>query len=135
MVIHPLVDQHRIRELQRTADILFLPLAFASPYPEIIRTSSPTKLGEYLCAGRPILVHAPSDSHLAQFARERGFGVVVDQPGPELLVDAILEIMRDLSLRSVTAAHARDTASLFDHTRTVDEFHSVLRVLLPRRSW
>ena len=53
------IPQNRILDVQRSADILFLPLSFHSPYPEVIKTSAPGKMGEYLASGRPILVHAP----------------------------------------------------------------------------
>jgi glycosyltransferase involved in cell wall biosynthesis len=82
-------------KVQQSADILFLPLAFNSPYPAIIRTSSPGKMGEYLAAGRPILVHAPADSFPAWYFRTHDCGVVVDQPDVQLLVLAIKQIISD----------------------------------------
>ena len=51
--IHPHLPYDEILEQQRMSDILFLPLAFETPIPEIIRTSAPGKLGEYLASGRP----------------------------------------------------------------------------------
>lgn len=64
VVYHDHVEHRKSIEEQRRADILFLPLAFNSIYPNIIRTSSPGKMGEYLASGRPVLVHAPAD-HLS----------------------------------------------------------------------
>src|SRR6202030_2401465 len=51
-----LLEQHGHRglrdmpDIQMEADILFLPLAFASAYPEIIRLSFPSKTPEYLAS-------------------------------------------------------------------------------------
>ena len=56
---HAHLPADEILRMQADADVLFLPLAFESPYPSLIRTSNPGKMGEYLAAGRPILVHAP----------------------------------------------------------------------------
>ncbi|MCX5815359.1 MAG: hypothetical protein NTX75_03840 [Proteobacteria bacterium] len=81
--------------IQQSADILFLPLAFEWDCPEIIRTASPSKLPEYLVAGRPILVHAPGYSYVAVYGREEGFALVVDRPDIELLRQAILQLKTD----------------------------------------
>ena len=53
--IHPFMNSMQINKIQQNADILFLPLAFHSPYPKVIRTSAPVKMGEYLASGQPIL--------------------------------------------------------------------------------
>jgi len=45
VVIHANLPNDRMPEIQRHADLLFLPLAFASEYPDIIRTSAPVRLG------------------------------------------------------------------------------------------
>ncbi|MEH3116209.1 MAG: glycosyltransferase [Methylorubrum populi] len=84
--------------LQRRADVLFLPLAFEA-IPDVIRTSAPLKTGEYLASGRPILVHAPQDAWLSRFFRERGCGVVVDQPKTEPLKAALSRLRHDQNLR------------------------------------
>ena len=88
------------RALQRDADVLFLPLAFASPYPKIIRTSSPAKMCEYLSSGTPILVHAPPNTFVAEHFREYGCGVVVDEPDPVLLASAVRQLLEDERLRT-----------------------------------
>ena len=75
--------------IQRNADILFLPLAFNSPYPEIIKTSSPGEIGEYLAGKKPILVHAPSDSFISWYFRKYNCGCVVDDDDSEKLAAAI----------------------------------------------
>ena len=103
-----------IPALQQAADILFLPLAFFWPNPETIRTASPSKMPEYLAAGHPILVHAPAYSYVANYARQEEFALVVDQPDPELLRQAILDLKRDGELRLRLVANARRTAQEHD---------------------
>jgi glycosyltransferase involved in cell wall biosynthesis len=70
-----------------------MPLAFASTNPSEIQTVFPTKLLEYFVSGRPILVHAPTDSWAARSARELGWGYVVDEPDPLLLAKGIDELL------------------------------------------
>jgi glycosyltransferase involved in cell wall biosynthesis len=91
---------------QRRADILFLPLSFNSPYPEVIKTSAPGKLGEYLASRRPILVHAPADSFVAWYFRRYDCGVVVDREDPEALRRAIEEILNNVELQQKLCANA-----------------------------
>jgi len=127
LVLHPHLGASEIREVQRHADILFLPLAFASPYPAIIRTSAPTKLGEYLTSGRPILVHAPPDSYLSGIARLDGFGEVVDALAPERLAEAILRISDEPARRSEMVANARTAAArYYAPGATTERFREVL---------
>lgn len=68
VTVHPAVAVGDAAAVQMAADILLLPLSFSSSYPELIRTSAPGKLGEYLAAGRPMLVHGPPDSFPVAFA-------------------------------------------------------------------
>lgn len=96
--------------IQRRADILFLPLAFRSPFPALIRTSAPSKLGEYLAAQRPILVHAPADSFVAWYVREHNCGVVVDTEDPAALAEAVERLADDVQLRNEISERAGQRA-------------------------
>ena len=110
VVVHDMVPGSQVPEIQKRADILFLPLAFDSPYPEIIKTSAPFKMGEYLAAGRPVLVHAPEDSFLAWYFRRHECGVVVGESDPARLAAAIGRITDDAGLRRKLAANAWERA-------------------------
>ena len=108
--VHGHVPHTEVREVQRGADILFLPLAFNSPYPDIIRTASPGKLGEYLASGRPILAHAPADSFVTWYVKEHRCGLVVDTPEPARIADALERLRRDADLRRDLVARATERA-------------------------
>ena len=98
VVRHPHVAASEMPRIQTEADILFLPLAFHSPYPNLVRTAAPTKLGEYLAARRPLLVHAPHDSFVSWYVRKHDCGVVVDEDDPAKLAQAIELILGDAEL-------------------------------------
>ena len=105
--------REEIPALQQSADILFLPLCFEEHgyrYPSIVQTASPSKLPEYLAAGRPILVYAPAQSYYARYARQEGFALVVDQPDLEQLRQAIIELQGDKALRQQLVVNARRVA-------------------------
>ncbi|MDT5294362.1 MAG: hypothetical protein QOJ76_1242 [Acidobacteriota bacterium] len=95
LVRHAPRSPAEIPRIQRGARLLFLPLAFNSPYPELVRTSATTKMGEYMAARRPVVVHAPADSFVAWYFRRHGCGVVVDRDDPAALADAIGRVLAD----------------------------------------
>jgi len=97
------------RRLTR-ADVLFLGLGFGTPYPDVVRTASPAKLPEYMAAGRPILVHAPAGSHVAEYAREADFAEVVDIADETALERGLLRILGNPELSSRRAARALELA-------------------------
>lgn len=110
VVFHPHVPLSVVPDVQRHADILFLPLAFDSPYPELIKTSSPGKLGEYLASSRPILVHAPPGTFIGWYLRKHDCGVVVDEKDPSQLATAIKQILDDEQYRMQISERAFEQA-------------------------
>ena len=104
----------------------------SSPYPEVMRTSAPGKMGEYLAAQRPILVHAPSDSFLAWYFREYECGLVVDEGDPKKLARAIERISTDAALRQRLSARAWERAQCdFSISTAQSRFSELMKVRLP----
>lgn len=99
IVVHPHLPVPAMARVQGDADILFLGLAFDSPYPDLVRTSAPIKFGEYLAARRPVLVHAPRDAFICWYCREHDCGVVVDESDPSQLAAAMERILADAAWR------------------------------------
>lgn len=85
-------------ELQK-ADILFLPFSFKDEYKNIVNTSLPTKLADYLASGSPILVFAPSYSSLARYAKTYRFAEMVEEASSEALAKGIYNIVSSKSYR------------------------------------
>ena len=104
--LHRHVAAAEMPSLLREADVLFLPLAFSSGIPEVIRTSSPGKLGEYLASGTPILAHAPRDSFLTWYIRKHNCGVVCDSPDATDLLRALALLVDDSVLRRAVTTNA-----------------------------
>jgi len=114
--------------IQRQATLLFLPLAFSSPYPDLVRTSATTKLGEYLAARRPVLVHAPPDSFVAWYFRKHQCGVVADQCDPALLCQSIETVLGNSELQQQLGERAWERARAdFNITTAQTEFLKLLR--------
>jgi glycosyltransferase involved in cell wall biosynthesis len=131
VTVHPYVRPEAVQHVQREADILLLALSFASPLQDVIRTAAPTKLGEYVVSGRPILVHAPADSYIASIAREDGIGEVVGEPSIDELIEAILRIRDDSRHRGDTVVNAKQFALReFSTDATIGRFVATLNSLL-----
>lgn len=127
VVYHPHVPQREVDCILRQADVLFLPLAFSSPIPEVIRTSAPGKTGEYLAAGRPVLVHALPDSFIAWYFREHECGLVVDEHDAAILAKSIESLVSDQLLQIQLGAKARQTAQVdFDVEVVCSHFGALL---------
>lgn len=120
--VHPTVKPLDASRVQCEADILLLPLAFATRYPELIRTSAPGKLGEYLASGRPILVHAPADCFLSRFATEQRWGLVCDTPDESRIARSIERIIREPQLRTELSQGALVASRQFSEAVNREEY-------------
>jgi glycosyltransferase involved in cell wall biosynthesis len=99
-----------IPKIQQSADILFLPLSFKY-YSELnVITAAPSKLPEYLAAGRPILVYAPAHSYYVKYAREHKFALIIDRPDPDLLKQGLFRLQSDDALCQHLLNNARIVA-------------------------
>ena len=123
---HPHLPPDDTLDVQRKADILFLPLAFKSTINEVLRTSAPGKMGEYLASGRPILVHAPPDTFLSRYFQAHRCGVVVSRNSHSDLLQAIRNIIEDSSLRQEIIDNAIERAKQDFNPHLAEEKFKVL---------
>lgn len=128
IIHHGYVEPSKITDIQRDADILFLPMAFNSPYPDIIKTASPVKLPEYLASGTPILVHAPEDAYISWYARKYGWGLVVDKPDLELLREAVQVLLRDDFLKEKLVQNAFNTVQMHEESKVSNTLQKCLGI-------
>ncbi|TMJ66101.1 MAG: glycosyltransferase family 4 protein [Alphaproteobacteria bacterium] len=124
-----LADAEALR-VQAEAEILFLPLAFDCPAPDVVRSALPGKFPEYLASGRPILVHAPADSFVAWYCRRHHCAAVVDEPDTRALADTLGRLLSDGKFRRaiVRAALCRARKD-FDPAVSGQNLLTVLRSL------
>jgi len=125
--VHPTVKPLDASRVQCEADILLLPLAFVTRYPELIRTSAPGKLGEYLASGRPILVHAPTESFLSRFARDQRWGMVCDTLDESQIANCIERIVREPQLRAELSQGALAASRQFSEAVNREEYSRFLK--------
>jgi len=127
VVYHDHVTPKDARNVQRTADVLFLPLAFRSPYPELIRTSAPGKMGEYLASGRPVFAHAPGDSFVSWYFNTHEVGRVVTEPDAAALATGLGDVLDNDERRRHWTTQAETRARQdFSVSEAVARFTTVL---------
>jgi len=108
--IHHHLPYQEIIMCQHRADILFLPLSFTSSIPEVIRTSAPGKMGEYLNSGRPVLAHVPGNSFVAYFFTNHKCGWLADHNDAGNLAAVIQQIITQPENRKLLTQSARKIA-------------------------
>ncbi|MHA1364839.1 MAG: hypothetical protein ACTSP5_00305 [Candidatus Heimdallarchaeota archaeon] len=96
---HEHVSSEKIPYILTNAQILFLPLAFDSHIPEVIRSASPGKMGDYLASEGLILVNAPADSFINWYFTHHKCGVVVSTKNPKELGEALVTIIDNKELQ------------------------------------
>ncbi len=110
-IIHHHHSAHaEVIEAQNHAHILFLPFSFNSGVPEVIQTSAPGKMAEYLISGVPVLVHVPQDTFVSWYFRKYNCGYVVDTSDVFTLKKGIECLLGDSILRQTLITNAQTRA-------------------------
>jgi glycosyltransferase involved in cell wall biosynthesis len=106
-VLAPLPPRDLVTRLREEADILFLPMSFDALNRPNNEHSFPSKLTDYTATGLPILVWGPSSCSAVRWAMENpGVAQVVDVNDPQCLMDALLSLVREPSLRASLGSRA-----------------------------
>ncbi|MFQ5786414.1 MAG: glycosyltransferase, partial [Thermodesulfobacteriota bacterium] len=116
-----------IPAIQKTADILYLPLAFDTPFPTYIDSVSPSKMPEYMAAGKPILVYAPKTSYIANYAKQHGFACVVKERSHDELKEALLTLLKDKRVREETVKKSKILVMQFDTISVSSKLQEILK--------
>jgi len=101
--------REQTRTAVRQADVCLLFLGHQTPYPQEVHGCFPSKMVDYLAAGRPILAIVPPGCFVDRFVRASGAGIVVNTLAPHDIREAI-NALRDAGLRERLADAARRTA-------------------------
>jgi glycosyltransferase involved in cell wall biosynthesis len=118
----PFQAYEKLPEVFASADILLATLeADAGQF------AVPSKILNYLCAGRPILLAGPRENLSAAILQRSGGGLVVDPDDPAAWVEAARRLISDVDLRADFGNKARSYAELtFDSAKITDAFENLL---------
>ena len=111
-------DLQDIPYIQSSADILFLPLSWQPLDNNTITSATPYKLIEYLLAAKPILIQAPPNSYLNQYAEEEGFAYIANEDSVDSIKVGIRKILRDKNYSEKLINSARATFKKNHHPST-----------------
>jgi glycosyltransferase involved in cell wall biosynthesis len=93
-----------------SADLLLIPANFDRASLRYIRYSLPAKSIAYMVSSCPVLVYGPPNIPPVEYARNEGWGFVVDTPSPSKLKQAMATLMRDEALRKSLGLRGREVA-------------------------
>lgn len=93
VIYHQHVPPNEVASAQANADMLLIPFSANSSVPEIIKTSAPGKLGDYLASGTPILAHVPQDSFVHWYLTKYQCGIVIVKNNPEIIATEFINFL------------------------------------------
>jgi hypothetical protein len=101
------------RTLLSECSFSYLPIPFGAYFTDFAEEAFPTKLSTYLAAGRPVLVHAPTNASVARFCLTHRFGRVCDRMQPDVLAQQIQALHASLGETALHAAVEQTFLSQF----------------------
>ncbi|WP_439481807.1 glycosyltransferase [Cyclobacterium plantarum] len=89
----PFVPYEELPEKFGEADILYLPYDFSEKAVKFIKYSMPTKASEYMISGTPILIFAPGDTALVNYAEKYQWAKVVKDEDMQELISSLEKLL------------------------------------------
>ncbi len=123
--IEPCPSHNKLPSLLKGADILFLPERFDESS-EGIRMSISSKAPLFMYSGKPIVVYSSHVTGIARYAKEEGWGAVVDDRDPVKLACAFEKIITDYDERQRLVTIATRTAMINHDLKTIQNKFSEL---------
>lgn len=125
------VAQAELAARLASAGALLVICPFAPHLAAFAKYSFPSKLTEYCRFGRPIVLWGPEHAAAVRWAQQSGSVVVVTDPDPAAVVEALLELERQPARRQQFGEAARAAAeTTFSPARLQGVFESALREAL-----
>jgi len=116
-------------ELQRSADVLFLPLSFNQSLLEEVQCAFPVKILEYLAARKPVLALVPKGCYVEEFIRKHNVGIVVTELSEQKIADAVNEL-RNEKKREFFSENASKVVCSYDAKIQADKLRSIIEWIL-----
>ncbi|UJH91747.1 glycosyltransferase [Antarcticibacterium sp. 1MA-6-2] len=109
------------------AEVLILPYDFSPESTSFIKYSMPTKASEYMASGTPILIFAPQDTALVQYAEKYSWAEVVTENNIKVLSEKLKDMFLDESRRERVATTAKSiAANRHNSTVVAGEFEKII---------
>lgn len=114
-------------------DFLILPYDFDEESIKFIKYSMPTKAPEYMASGTPIIIFAPEDTALVEYAKNYDWAIVVIENRVDKLADKLEKLMNNISLRKKIAQNAqRISKEKHDINKVALNFQNVISTVVKK---
>jgi glycosyltransferase involved in cell wall biosynthesis len=120
------ITHEELKEELKKADILFIPLSFTHGESIIVKAAFPAKTMDYLLASRPILINAPKDTYIVQYASKDKWAVCVTENNAAALADAIRDLVNDKTKRLNLIHHGKKALKLHDAKVINEKFEKII---------
>lgn len=128
------VDYEELPRVFAQADILVLPYDFSPESTDFIKYSMPTKASEYMASGTPIIIFAPQDTALVQYAKKYNWAEVVTENSLDVFCIKLKEMILDRSLRERVAATAKKIAETRHNSKLVaGDFEQIISMAAEKK--
>ncbi len=94
------------------ADFLLLPYDFTQTSVKYIKYSMPTKAPEYMISGTPIIIFAPEETAIVEYARRHNWAEVITQNNIGTITDSIKQLIEREEFRKQISQNAIRIAQL-----------------------
>jgi glycosyltransferase involved in cell wall biosynthesis len=101
------------------ADFLILPYDFSPESLAYIKYSMPTKASEYMASGAPILIYAPKETALVQYAEKNTWASIITEQDTAVLTQELKSLVLDKAYRQKLGQAAKILAEKRHDTAVV----------------
>ncbi len=122
----PLVQHGELPELFSKADFLLLPYDFTPRSIKYIKYSMPTKAPEYMISGTPMIIFAPEETAIVQYAMKNEIGYVISENKVNVIAASIRQLINNKELRSRIGQKAIQIAELNHNSKFVNHHFRTL---------
>lgn len=114
------------------ADLLILPYDFSEGALKFIKYSMPTKASEFMASGTPILIFAPEETAIVDYAQAYGWAEVVTKDEVTQLAATIRRLVEDRTAREILGRRAVQIAENRHNSAAITrEFSDIICSLHP----
>lgn len=114
----PMIEYEKLPEAFSEADMLLLPYDFDEASVKFIKFSMPTKATEFMITGTPIILYAPPNIAVVNYAKEYNWALVINNHDINQLAENIKDFIQDTTKREEIGKNA---AKLAEKNHNIDQ--------------
>jgi glycosyltransferase involved in cell wall biosynthesis len=119
------LSKEQVKTLLFSSDVLLLPLAFKTYYPEEIQIAFPVKILEYMASGKPILGIIPKNTYIEKLMIENNIGIVVNK----LSINSIKSSIDHLKEKKIRDIYSNNCMAAITKFYSVTESKKIFKLL------